>query len=65
MDFYNTDLRHSALAGQTPAKACRGWTTCGYDGQGSRLAHIPTGSTAATGVDKQDSGGMIRRRNTP
>ena len=38
---------------------------CGYAGQGSRLAHIPTGSTAATGCDKQDFGGMIRQRNTP
>ena len=27
--------------------------------------HIPTGSTASAGRDKQDSGGMIRHRNTP
>ena len=38
---------------------------CGYDGQGYRLAHIPTGSTAATGRDKQKYGSMIRQRNTP
>ncbi len=37
----------------------------GYDGQGWRLAHIPTGSTTAAGPDKQDFGSMIRHRNTP
>ncbi len=43
----------------------RGRAACGYDGQGSRLAHIPTGSTAATGCDKQGLGSMIRSRNIP
>ena len=37
-------------------------TAHGYDGQGSRLAHIPTGSTTATECDKQDFGGMTRLR---
>ena len=40
-------------------------STCGYDGQGSRLAHIPTGSTTATGCDKKDFGSMIKQRKTP
>ncbi len=65
IDFYNTERPHSALAGQTPAEAYGGRAACGYDGQGYRLAHIPTGSTVATGCDKQDLGGMIRHRNTP
>jgi len=43
----------------------RGGAACGYDGQGSRLAHIPTGSAASAGHDKQESGGMISQRNTP
>ena len=46
-------------------RSVRGRAACGYDGQGSRLAHIPTGSTTAAGCDKQDFGGMIRHRNTP
>jgi hypothetical protein len=37
----------------------------GFDGQGWRLAHISTGSTAAGNTDKQEFGGMIRQRNTP
>ena len=37
----------------------------GYAGQGYRLAHIPTGSTATPRYDKQVLGGMIRHRNTP
>ena len=46
-------------------RGLRGRSTCGYDGQGSRLAHIPTGSTTATGCDKKDFGSMIKQRNTP
>ena len=40
---------------------------CGYDGQAaSRLDHIPTGATAATGRSIQgDSGGLNFNRNTP
>ena len=40
---------------------------CGYDGQAApRLAHIPTGATAAAGRSIQgDSGGLIDNRNTP
>ena len=34
-------------------RGLRGRSTCGYDGQGSRLAHITTGSTTATGCDKR------------
>jgi len=65
IDFYNTERPHSALAGRTPAEAYGGRAACGCGGQGSRLAHIPTGSTAATGCDKQGLGGMIISRNTP
>ena len=46
-------------------RGLRGRSTCGYDGQGSRLAHIPTGSTTATGCDKKDFGSIIKQRNTP
>ena len=63
--FYNTERPHSSLDGQTPARGLRGRSTCGYDGQGSRLAHIPTDSTTATGCDKKDFGSMIKQRNTP
>ncbi len=62
IDFYNTERPHSALAGRTPAEAYGGRAALGYGGQGSRLAHIPTGSTAATGCDKQGLGGMTRLR---
>ena len=65
IDFYNTERPHSALAGRTPAEAYGGRAACEYGGQGSRLAHIPTGSTIATGCDKQDFGSVIRQRNTP
>ena len=64
IDFYNTERPHSALAGRTPAEAYGGRAACGYGGQGSRLAHIPTGSTTATGCDKQGLG-LIKHRNTP
>jgi len=65
IDFYNTERPHSSLDGQTPAEGLRRRAACGYDGQGYRLAHIPTGSTTATECDKQDFGSMIRNRNTP
>ena len=42
---------------------------CGYDGQAApRLAHIPTGATAATTTGRsieRDSGGLRNNRNTP
>ena len=48
--FYNVERPHSALDGRTPAEAYRRRAACGYDGQAApRLAHIPTGATAATG----------------
>ncbi len=49
--------------------ACRSlWrqTACGYDGQGWRLAHIPTGPTAEKSVQPESKfGSMITNRNTP
>ena len=65
IDFYNVERPHSALAGRTPAEAYEASAACGYDGQACRLAHIPTGSTAAPRCDKQNLGGMIRNHNTP
>ena len=54
--FYNVERPHSALDGRTPAEAC------GYDGQAAaRLAHIPTGATAATGRSTQGDAGGLRR----
>ena len=39
---------------------------CGYDGQGSRLAHIPTGPTAAKSIQHESGlGSLIKNRNTP
>ncbi len=47
-----------------PTEASR---LCGYDGQAAaRLAHIPTGATAATGSSiRGDSGGLSIERNIP
>jgi len=57
--------RELPVTGLPPFSAAeRRRQACGYDGQGWRLAHIPTGSTAAR-YDKRGSGGMIRHRNTP
>lgn len=43
--FYNTDRPH-------PGRGARCRAACGYDGQGSRLAHITTGSTTTIRHDK-------------
>ncbi len=50
-----------------PGQGIPGRPACGYDGQAAaRLAHIPTGATAATGRSTQgDSGGLNFNRNTP
>ena len=64
-------LQHRETArGARRADAGRGIPgrdACGHDGQAaSRLAHIPTGATAATGRSMQgDSGGLNFNRNTP
>ena len=63
--FYNTELAPFVPRRSNAGRGLRGRSTCGYDGQGSRLAHIPTGSTTATGCDKKDFGSMIKQRNTP
>ena len=63
--FYNTE--RPPFRSRRPNAGGSLWrrAACGYDGQGYRLAHIPTGSTTAAGCDKQDFGSMIRQRNTP
>ena len=63
--FYNTERPPFVPRRSNAGRGLRGRSTCGYDGQGSRLAHIPTGSTTATGCDKKDFGSMIKQRNTP
>ena len=63
--FYNTERPHSSLDGQTPAEAYGAGQPVDMMDKGSRLAHIPTGSTTATGCDKKDFGSMIKQRNTP
>ena len=65
IDFYNTERPHSALAGQTPAEAYGAGRPVDMMDKATALPHIPTGSTAATGRDKQKYGSMIRQRNTP
>jgi len=35
-----------------------------FDEQGSRLAHIPTGSTTTIGIEKQILDGMVNNRDT-
>ena len=64
-------LQHrEASLGAGRADAGRGLPgrhACGYDGQAaSRLAHIPTGATAAAGRKiQEDSGGLNFNRDTP
>ena len=57
-DFYNIERSRYALARRTPAEAYGAEQPREYDGQGSRLAHIPTSSTATKGWDERDFGGM-------
>jgi len=61
--FYNSERPHSAHDGRTPAEAYGIARPVDMCGQGCHLAHIPTGSTTATGHDKQGYGSMIRHRN--
>ena len=63
IDFCSTERPHTALAERTPAEAYRGE----YDGQAAvRLAHIPTGATAAKGRSIQgDSSSLNINRKTP
>ena len=67
--FYNLERPHAALDGRTPAGGISRRPACGYDGQAApRLAHIPTGATAATTTGRsieRDSGGLRNNRNTP
>jgi putative transposase len=65
IDFYNTERPHSALGGQTPAEAYGAGRPVDMMDNAIALPTSPKGSTAATGCDKQDFGGMIRHRNTP
>lgn len=58
IDFYNAERRHSSLGYRMPKEGSRRRLTCGYDGQGSRLTHIPTGSTTAGRHDKQIAGSV-------
>ena len=70
IDFYNSERPHSAPVRPNAGRGLRHRTAHGYEGQGSSLAHIPTGarpplragSTTATRCDKQDFGGMTRLR---
>jgi hypothetical protein len=54
-----------ALAGRTPADAYAAAQPVDMMDKAHALAHISTSSTTAGRHDKQDSGSVIRERNTP
>ncbi len=66
IEFYNTERPHSALSGRTPADAyAAGRPPVDMMDKAIALPPIPTGSTASTECDEQDSAGLISARNTP
>ena len=65
IDFYNTERPDSAVRWSDTGRGLWHQGAFGYDGQGYRLAHIPAGSTATTGHEKQVLGGMTTHWNTP
>ena len=64
---WTDEPRPAALGSRPQAVGIPRRPACGYDGQAAaRLAHIPTGATAATGSSiRGDSGGLSIERNTP
>ena len=66
-DFSARSLRAFVAGTSAPGARVPQRAACGYDGQAApRLAHIPTGATAATGRSlERDSGCLRNNRNTP
>ena len=62
--FYNAERPHSSLGGKTPAEAYAAGQPVDMLDKTTALPTSP-GPTTEIKYDKQDSDGMIRKRNTP